>query len=176
MTCAPANSSAQLNEHIIEMARSEFIFKPMPLLHWLKEGIQEAGTVSICNQLSLATIQKLYEVLPPTNKGVLDMITHKEEDLRGDQQRVLNFLKICIGNMDGSCLEKFLRFVTATTVNPQKPITVQFNSTAGLRRAPSSSTCSSTLFLPTTYSSLAEFKQELHAVLNQDESFEYGFL
>ena len=175
MTCIPAKSSEQLNKHVLEMARSEFIFKPMPLLQWFKEEIQDAYS-EICNQLSVARIQELYEVLPATNERVLEMIQHEGDNLRADQQRVLNYLKVCVGNMNKNCLEKFLRFVTATTVNPLKPITVQFNCTVGLRRSPSASTCSSTLFLPTAYSSLTEFRKELHAILEQDESFEYGFL
>ena len=108
-----------------------------------------------------------------SNEKVLRMIKHKEDVIRSDQQRVLDFLKISVGNMDEKLLAKFLRFVTAFTVSPQKPIVVQFNAATGVKRAPSTYTCSSTLILPTTYSSLGQFKRELYAVLGSDESFDF---
>lgn len=173
MTCSPAQSPAHLKEHMIEMARSEFLFKPMVLLQWIKEGIMESDMQLVSGQLSLERIQKLYEDLPPSNEKVLQMITHKEDALRSDQQRVMDCLKISVGNMDEKLLAKFLRFVTASTVSPQKPIIVQFNAATGMKRAPSTYTCSNTLILPTTYSSLGEFKRELYAILGHDESFDF---
>ena len=101
------------------------------------------------------------------------MINHEEDVIKSDQERVLDFLKISVGNMDDKLLAKFLRFVTAPTVSLQKPIIVQFNAATGLRRAPSTYTCSSTLILPTTYSSLGEFKRELYAVFGSKESFDF---
>ena len=133
----------------------------------------ESSMELIFDQLSLERIQELYEVLPPSNEKVLKMITHKEDALRNDQQRVLDFLKISIGNMDKRLLAKFLRFVTASTVSPQKPIVIQFNAATGMKRAPSSYTCSNTLILPTTYSSLGEFKREMYAILEHNESFDF---
>ena len=99
----------------------------MPLLQWLKEGLMEADMELVSGQLSLEKIEMLYEVLPPTTERVIRMITHKEDILRNDQQRVFDFLKISVGSMDQQLLVKFLRFVTAATVSPQKPIVVQFN-------------------------------------------------
>ena len=173
MTCPPADSLDHLNVHIIEMARSEFLFKPMVLLQWIKEGLMESHMQLVSSQLTLEKIQKLYEDLSPSNEKVLRMIKHKEDVIRSDQQRVLDFLKISVGNMEEKLLAKFLRFVTASTVSPQKPIVVQFNAATGVKRAPSTYTCSSTLILPTTYSSLGEFKRELYAVLGSDESFDF---
>ena len=172
MTCPPADSLDHLNVHIIEMARSEFLFKPMVLLQWIKEGLMESHMQLVSSQLTLEKIQKLYEDLSPSNEKVLRMIKHKDV-IRSNQQRVLDFLKISVGNMDEKLLAKFLRFVTASTVSPQKPIVVQFNAATGVKRAPSTYTCSSTLILPTTYSSLGEFKRELYAVLGSDESYDF---
>ncbi len=165
MTCSPADSSVHLNVHIIEMARSEFLFKPMVFLQWIKEGIMDSDVQLITSQLSLEKIQELYEVLPPSNDRVLNKITHKEDVIRNDQQRVLDFLKISVGNMDEKYLARFLRFVTASTVTPQKLIVVQFNAATGVKRAPLSYTCSNT--------SLGEFKQELYAVLGHSEAFDF---
>ena len=173
MTCSPADSLVHLNVHIMEMARSEFLFKPMVFLQWIKEGIMDSDMQLITSQLSFEKIQELYEVLPPSNDRVLNKITHKEDVIRNDQQRVLDFLKISVGNMDEKYLARFLRFVTASTVTPQKPIVVQFNAATGVKRAPLSYTCSNTLILPTTYSSLGEFKRELYAVLGHSEAFDF---
>ena len=112
MTCPPADSLDHLNMHIIEMARSEFLFKPMVLLQWIKEGVMESHMQLVSSQLTLEKIQKLYEDLSPSNEKVLRMIKHKEDVIRSDQQRVLDFLKISVGNMDEKLLAKFLRFVT----------------------------------------------------------------
>ena len=145
----------------------------MVLLQWIKEGLMESHMQLVSSQLTLEKIQKLYEDLSQSNEKVLRMIKHKEDIIRSDQQRVLDFLKISVGNMDEKLLAKFLRFVTASTVSPQKPIVVQFNAATGVKRAPSTYTCSSTLILPTTYSSLGEFKRELYAVLGSEESFDF---
>ena len=111
----------------------------------------------------------------PSKERVLQSLEHSEY-LMPEQSKVLHFLKAYIGSMDDELLQQFVRFVTASTVSPQKSIDVQFNSAIGLQRAPSSSTCSSTLFLPTSYRSYSEFRKEFSLVLNHEESFEMGHL
>ena len=81
-----------------------------------------------------------------------------------------------MGSMDDQLLDRFLRFVTGSPAAPQKASEVAFNATVGLRRCPSSSTCSSTLFLSTTCLSFTEFKKEFNIVLAEDTSFEMGTL
>ena len=81
---------------------------------------------------NLAEVRGLYEALVPSKERVLQSLVYSE-DLMPEQSNVVHFLKAYIGSINDELLQQFVRFVTASTVSPQKPINVQFNSTVGLR-------------------------------------------
>ena len=58
----------------------------------------------------------------------------------------------------------------------EKGLTISFNATQGLSRAPSASTCSNTLTISTTYESYSEFKIEFNQFFGHDEILEMGFV
>ena len=174
MNCLPATSPGELKKHVAIMARTHFVYKPMSILMWMRNGIGKNITV-LQNRLSKEEIKKLYKVLLPSKQKVLAKITYPE-NLRPEQSRVLSYLRNFVGTLDDNLLDKFVRFVTGSCAAPQSPIQIDFNSTVGIRRAPSSSTCSSILHLSTTYLSYAEFKKEFTIVLTEDTSFEMGVI
>lgn len=174
MNCLPAKTPEQLKEHIILMARTHLLYKPMNILMWMRNGMGEKITVMQA-RFGKDEIEKMYKVLLPSKEKVLAKISYSQ-DLRPEESRVLSYLRNFIGTMDDCLLDKFIRFVTGSSVAPQSPIQVAFNSTVGLRRAPSSSTCSSVLHLSTSYLSFGEFRKEFTAVLSDDSCFEMGVL
>ena len=175
MTCAVAKTQEQLRDHVVIMARSHFLYKPMSTLMWMASGIPGNELEAWRRSLSVERIKKLYEALLPSVEKTLASL-HYPGDLRPAESRVLSYLRNYVGSMDDQHHDRFLRFVTGSPAAPQKPIQVAFNATVGLRRCPSSSTCSSTLFLSTAYLSFTEFKKEFNIVLGEDTSFEMGTL
>ena len=175
ITCAVAKTQEQLRNHVIMMARSHFLYKPMSTLMWMASGISGNELEAWRRSSQLDRIKKLYEALLPSVEKTLAQL-HYPSDLRPGESRVLSYLRKYVGSMDDQLLDRFLRFVTVSPAAPQKAIQVAFNATVGLRRCPSSSTCSSTLFLSTTYLSFTEFKKEFNIVLAEDTSFEMGTL
>ena len=175
MTCIPAKTPEQLRNHVITMARSQFVYKPMSTLMWMKNGIAGEKITTLQGLLPVNKIKKLYQALIPSRQKVLAKITYPE-DLKPEESRVLSYLRNYIGTLDENLLDKFCRFVTGSPSAPQMPIHVGFNSTTGVRRFPSSSTCSSTLHLSTSYLSFTEFKKEFNVVLIENTSFEMGVL
>ena len=144
MTCCPAKSKQDLQRHIVGMAKVEFVYKPMQFLLWIRKT-KECQEVSLSQkrERALLEVKRLYEALAPNKNRVLQKLVYYE-NLMPEQSKALHFLKSYLGSMDQELLEKFLRFVTAVTISPQQPITIEFNASFGLQRAPTISTCSST--------------------------------
>ncbi|KAK3722360.1 hypothetical protein QZH41_003617 [Actinostola sp. cb2023] len=171
MQCTPGATNVQVKEHIIAMAQSEFIFKPLCLLTWMRDGINRKRLNKFKQSLPVQAIGALYSQLSPTTRKTIESLQPESSDLKPEQQRVYNFLLRYIGNMDREQLLRFLRFVTGATCAPQKPIKVFFNGATGMNRVPNASTCSSTLTIPTTYDRMSEFKNEFDIILMSRESF-----
>ena len=84
------------------------------------------------------------------------------------QQRTFGFLISYIGNLNMKSMRLFFHFVTGSAVRIGKHIAVEFNSLFGLERRPIAHTCTCTLELPITYSTLIEFTNEFDNVLSDD--------
>lgn len=171
MRCAPSNSGEKFRSQVIDMAKSELLYKPCTLLTWMRQGIPEDHYEKVWSTFSPERLTALFDFLVPTTEKVVQAISCDDKELCAEQDRMFYFLKSFVRSLDQEQLERFLRFVTGATVTPRKPITVAFNASSGMRRAPSASTCGSTVFLSTTYESLQEFKNEFIKVLQDDNSF-----
>ena len=66
------------------------------------------------------------------------------------QERVFSYLQQCIGRMKVGEVQRFLRFVTGSTVMSDT-IKVEFNTLSGFGQRPISHTCSFTLELSSEY-------------------------
>ena len=82
-----------------------------------------------------------------------------------NQERIFEYLRLYIGNMENCELRRFLRFVTGSSVCSSEGIRVSFNKLSGIERRPIGHTCSSLLELSSCYQSYEEFMQEFRAVL-----------
>ena len=40
MTCCPAKNKEELHQHIVGMARAEFVYKPLQFLLWIRQGME----------------------------------------------------------------------------------------------------------------------------------------
>jgi len=85
------------------------------------------------------------------------------------EQRVFTYLQQFIGHMKIEEVQKFLRFVTGSSVCISQSIKVTFNSLSGLARRPISHTCTSTLELSPSYVSYLDFSTEFSSVLSQED-------
>ena len=66
-------------------------------------------------------------------------------------------------------VQRFLRFVTGSSVCLAERITVQFNGLSGLARRPIGHTCPDMLKISTNYDTYLDFTTEFNRVLNDDE-------
>ncbi|KAK3754776.1 hypothetical protein QZH41_019695, partial [Actinostola sp. cb2023] len=66
MQCLPAKTEEALKEHIITMARAEFVFKPMFFLSAMRRGIGEDNLKALQKELPIDKISELYDELSPT--------------------------------------------------------------------------------------------------------------
>ena len=101
---------------------------------------------------------------------VLHLIVDIDEPLTMNraQQRTFVFLISYIGNLNMKLIRLFLRFVTCSAVRIGKHIAVKFNSLFGLEHLPIAHTCTCSLELPITYSTLNEFTNEFDNMLSND--------
>lgn len=176
MTCLPAKSEEQLLKHVLSMARSEFIMKPMFCLSAMRQGIAD-NIAELIKELPTDKISKLYDELSPTPEKVLQNVSKYSEDLTSEQQRVFNYLTIYIGDMNTTCLRRFLHFVTGSSASPRRQgITVAFNRAESFSCVPTVSTCSSTITLSTTHQTYAQFKKEFDLILGSEEAFQMSVL
>ena len=99
---------------------------------------------------------------------MLDVIKWPE-DMNAAEDRVSSYLIEMIGNMTSSLVQRFLRFVTGSSVLTVKNLEVQFNRLSGIARRPIAHTCSCLLELPVCYANYCDFHDEWMSILNDPE-------
>lgn len=104
------------------------------------------------NQLCIA--QLYFSMTMDMNKILLALQCDSSNQA---EERTFGYLHTMIGNMGTNELQNFLRFTTGSSVFLSKKIKVLFNDTSGLGRRLFASTCSSTLYLPVSYSNYNDF-------------------
>lgn len=117
------------------------------------------------------TVDELYQIyiaLTATPNKVLEVLN--SDTANENEERVMMYLKQFIGGMNQDMIRRFMRFTTGSSVCLSRNINVVFNGSNGLSRHPIGHTCSSTLELPTTYSSYPEFISEFNHLLLQPEN------
>ena len=83
-----------------------------------------------------------------------------------NQERVFGYLQQYVGNMKPEEVQKFLRFITGSSVCLSSGIAVSFNALSGASRRPVAHTCACELELPYTYTSFIDFVDEFTTVLS----------
>ena len=167
--CREMPTPQNLSQLLKNIARHEFLVKPLAGLYALHSGVPEAHK-GFWSMFSVQDLFELYLRLNATSAAVLARIEEPEQT-NSSKARVFGFLRQLIGNMKNAEVRLFLRFVTGSSVLIDKSISVTFNNLHGAARRPISHTCSCTLELSTTYCSYPDFEQEFLTVLSSDEAW-----
>lgn len=116
------------------------------------------------NKMSVDKLFLLYKALQASTDKVINVL-EEPEFINAAEEEVWLYLRSFIGNLNHGLLRAFLRFVTGSVLLCTSKIYVTFNSLSGLSRRPIGHTCSNTIELPTTYSSLPEFNAVFSTLL-----------
>lgn len=164
--CRQLPNPSNLAELILQVARYEFLKKPMGAIAMVHSGIPSEHR-EFWNQLCIEGIAQLYfSMTMDMNKILLALQCDSSNQA---EERTFGYLHTMIGNMGTNELQNFLRFTTGSSVFLSKKIKVLFNDTSGLGRRLFASTCSSTLYLPVSYSNYNDFFSEWAAILNETD-------
>lgn len=108
----------------LKLCKYEFLVKPMAALSMIKGGIPLAHR-PFWNRFSIDEFHALYKTLTASPSKVLDMLI--EPDMaNSSQERVFSYLQQYIGNMRFEEIQRFLRFVSGSSVCSSSDITVAF--------------------------------------------------
>ena len=171
MHSVPLSTAAEFKKQLMQLARSEFIYKPSMALNWMRQGIPNCHYRYVWEEMTAEKLSALLNALTPTPEVISTILPEKTEELTNDEDRVMYFLQNILRGLSPEQLEKFLLFVTGSPAAPLQPIRVALNREGGLKRAPSASTCGRTLFISTAYDTLNELRRELLTVLQSEEAF-----
>ena len=161
--CTNVPTPANLKQILLQVARNQFLRKPMAASAEVHSGIPECHR-SIWTKKTVRSLMALYKALSANVESVIQQI-EEPEFLNRNEGKVFGYLLQYIGSMKAEELSLFLRFVTGSSVCSAQRISITFNSLSGLARRPISHTCSNTLELSTTYSTFPEFVAEFQAIL-----------
>ena len=162
-----------IKEQVLAIAYQDLVEKPGSLVSKMRQGIPENHRAAFWQRLSVDDIAHIMQAQRPTPEKVASVIKTGKEDMTDDEDRTLYFLKEFVASLDFDTLADFLMFVTGSVHQPDR-IRVTFTTLTGLERRPISHTCFNLLEVPTSYSSIKEFKREFKSVLASPEAFQYS--
>ena len=163
------STPAKLREQISEAAYQEFLTKPMAAVNAMNNGIPPNDR-SFWNMMTVEDLHNLYLSLTASPSKVVEMLVEPLA-LNPAQERVFGYLVQYVGCMKINEAQRFLRFVTGSSVCLANVITVEFNGLSGLARRPIGHTCSSSLELSTNYDTYLDFAAEFNCVLNENNEY-----
>lgn len=162
--CRQIPTHDNLKRLVVEVAKHEFITRPLMALYALQSGVP-VPHLPFWKNLSVDDLYSIYKELIALPASVIRNID-APADMNSAQETVFGYLTQMIGNMKQKELSNFLRFVTGSSVLMEGPIHVTFNSLSGVARRPVAHTCGCRLELPTSYLTYIEFETEFKAILN----------
>lgn len=159
--CRTNPTAENIKSIVLEIAHKEILQTPMFVCDCFR------GVFANNMYLNETKFNEIYEILQPTNKKVVDMLSFPDSmDLQS--QGVSKFLKNYIRNLDLEKLNLFLRFCTGSDLLTTKKISVDFTLQTGLQRRPVAHTCGCMLQLSKTYESFMELRSEVDNVLTSN--------
>ena len=94
MRCIPSKVKNEYRDQVIQMAKSEFLYKPSMLLMWMRQGIPAKHYQKVWARLSPNDLSSLYASLTPTAVKVAQMIVpEKDTELSPKEDRMMYFVK-----------------------------------------------------------------------------------
>lgn len=164
--CRKVPNHDNLRNLVVDVAKHEFIAKPLAPLYALQSGIP-VPHLEFWRQFTLDDLYALFKELRANAAKVLQRI-EVPDDMNCAQENVVGYLRRMIGGMRVTELSNFLRFVTGSCVRMDEAIIISFNSLSGLARRPLAHTCGCRLELPVTYLTYMEFEREFKALLDSE--------
>ena len=164
--CREVPKPENLRHLVIEIARHEFLVKPVAAIYAMNSGLPSLHQ-RFWNKQSLEKLYSLYKSLIATPGEVIQMISEPAV-MNNAEERVYGYLIQFIGSLKPDDLQCFLRFVTGSSVMLSEDITVIFNAASGLSRVITSRTCTSTIEIPSTYTTYLDFSHDFHCILDSD--------
>ena len=168
-SCRQLPSPSSFRVMLTNVAKHEFLVKPLGALYGLNSGIPK-DHIGFWKDVTVERLLCVYYSLHATPDKVLKVIKEPQY-MSMSEQTVFGYLLRYVGNMKVEEVRRFLRFVTGSSALTVEEIKVQFNSLSGLSRRPIAHTCASSLELSTTYSTCIEFCEEFTAILSNEFSW-----
>lgn len=156
--CRQIPTQANLSSLITDIARHEFLVKPVGAVLAMHSGIPEEHRAF----WSATTIEQLFDVYVASNataSTVLSTVLCEPIFKNSSEESAYGYLVQYIGNLREDGVRDFLRFVTGSSALVVDDIYITFNGLGGLSRWPIAHTCSSTLELSTTFATYIEFSE-----------------
>ena len=165
--CREIPKPNSFKELLLKLAHFEFEVKVGPAIAAIKLGIPVQHQ-DFWKKIRCCDLYSIYNALSVSVDKVLKMIDGCSAD-NPSQERILCYFKQYIGNMNHNQLRVLLRFITGSCTCSANNIKINFNQLEGLGRRPIAHACSSTLDLPTSYSTYTDFAEEFDNVLHNRE-------
>ena len=166
--CRQLPTTSNLRQLVLQVARFEFVTKPSGAVQSISSGIPPSHR-QFWKGLSVRHLHEEYLALSASPGKVLELLSRTEDSTDGDEGRVFEYLVQYIGQMRSDEVQRFLRFVTGSSVCSTDKIEVSFNKLKGMARRPIAHTCSSLLVLPSTYNSSEDLVREFRTILYGEE-------
>ena len=170
--CRQVPTPSSLPSLVRQVARYQFLIKPAGSIAMINGSIPSAHH-DFWRKKSPEDVCAIYQRLTVSPRKILSLITVPEfKSVQED--RVFQYLRTMIGNMQPEELRLLMRYITGSCVCTVSNIGITFNSLAGLSRRPIAHTCSCTLEIPTTYVNYDDFCKEFYSILTKtDEEFSW---
>ena len=165
--CQHRPTPQNIRSLIVQIARHEFLTKPLAALNSLHSGVPVCHA-GFWNSFSVDRLFRLHRASRGSPQHVIDkLVVYGLEPAEG-----FVYLTSFIGNLTPKELMAFLRFVTGSSSLSEKGIHISFNTLTGIARRPISHTCSSELQLSSSYISYIEFSEEFYNILRNSDTWE----
>ena len=120
-----------LPQQIADAARYEFLLKPSVALKEISSGIPDSH-LKFWSTITLKNFHVIYLASSASAEIVLDQLI-EPDILDVNQERIFEYLRLYIGNMENCELRRFLRFVTGSSVCSSEGIRVSLTNCQGLK-------------------------------------------
>lgn len=154
---------------VTNVARQEFLLKPLGALYAMNKGIPIEHQ-SFWESVTVDEFLKVYIASTPTAASILNVISEPSV-MDAAETTVFGYLNRYVGNMRNKEVRNFLRFVTGSSALVVDKINIRFNGLSGLSRRPIAHTCGCMLELPTSYATSLEFSMEFDSVLSSETAW-----
>ena len=170
--CRQLPTPSNLPDLIKQIAQYQFLIKPAASITMINGGIPSSHK-EFWSKKSPKDLCSIYQRLTVSPSKVISLIA-VPEICSPQEDRVCQYLRTMVGNMQPEELRLLMRFITGSCVCTASKIDITFNLLVGLARRPIAHTCNCTLEIPTSYINYDDFHSEFYSILTQtDKEFSW---